>query len=52
MNVDFKGYIRNWPVNPRSDLTTVVGAACLHIAPRVRHDSVMADCKLHWVIEY
>ena len=30
----------------------VVGAVCLHIAPRVRQDSVMAGYKLHWVIEY
>jgi adenine phosphoribosyltransferase len=31
---------------------TVVGAACLHIAPRVHQDSEMARYRLHWVIEY
>lgn len=31
---------------------SVVGAVCLHIAPRVRQDTSMASYKLHWVIEY
>jgi adenine phosphoribosyltransferase len=30
----------------------VVGAACLHIAPRVRDDERMAAYRLHCVIEY
>jgi adenine/guanine phosphoribosyltransferase-like PRPP-binding protein len=31
---------------------TVVGAVCLHIAPRVRQDPGLAAYRLHGVIEY
>ena len=31
---------------------TVIGVACLHIAPRVYQDSSRAHYRLHWVIEY
>lgn len=31
---------------------TVVGATCLHIAPRVHKDPRFARYHLHWVIEY
>ena len=31
---------------------SVVGACCLHIAPRVRQDERLSGYHLHWVIEY
>lgn len=31
---------------------TVIGAACMHITPRVRQNDQLAQYRLHWVIEY